>query len=185
MSIFLKVLVLDNNSPFTSDILNLLDKLFQKYECKKCLEAPNPLPYDRIILSGRKKNDKRINAMNSSIIRFCHSYDKPLLGICYGAEIIALTFGGSIRRIQQVIGMTKINIHIENDLIKSEGIWEVYEGHSYNIARLPKEFVSVASSQFSKYEIFCHSKKKIYGTQFHPERSGELGLKIFRNFLNI
>ena len=95
----MKVLVLDNNSPFTSDILNCLDKLDQKYECRKCLEAPNPLYYDRIILSGRKKNDKRINAINSTTIRLCHTYDKPLLGICYGAEIIALTFGGAIRRV--------------------------------------------------------------------------------------
>ncbi|MDQ5868365.1 MAG: gamma-glutamyl-gamma-aminobutyrate hydrolase family protein [Thermoproteota archaeon] len=181
----MKVLVLDNNSPFTSDILHCLDKLDQKYECRKCLEVPNPLSYDRIILSGRKKNDKRINATNSSIIRLCHSYDKPLLGICYGAEIIALTFGGSIRRVKQVMEMTKINIHRENDLMTKKGIWEAYESHSYNIARLPKEFVSVASSQFSPYEIFCHTKKKIYGTQFHPERSSELGFEIFRNFLNL
>ena len=181
----MKVLVLDNNSPFTSDILNCLDKLDQKYECRKCLEAPNPLYYDRIILSGRKKNDRRINAINSTTIRLCHTYDKPLLGICYGAEIIALTFGGAIRRGEQVVGMTKINIHRENGLMTKMGIWEAYESHSYTIARLPEEFVSVANSRFSPYEIFCHNKKKIYGTQFHPERSGDFGLKIFRNFLNL
>jgi GMP synthase (glutamine-hydrolysing) len=181
----LKVLVLDNNSPFTSDILNCLDKLDQKYECRKCLEAPNPLYYDRIILSGRKKNDKRINAINSTTIRLCHTYDKPLLGICYGAEIIALTFGGAIRRGEQVVGMTEINIHRENGLMTKMGIWEAYESHSYDIARLPKELVSVANSRFSPYEIFCHNIKKIYGTQFHPERSGDFGFKIFRNFLNL
>jgi len=123
----LKVLVLDNNSPFTSDILNCLDKLDQKYECRKCLEAPNPLYYDRIILSGRKKNDKRINAINSTTIRLCHTNDKPLLGICYGAEIIALTFGGAIRRGEQVVGMTEINIHRENGLMTKMGIWEAME----------------------------------------------------------
>ena len=181
----MKVLVLDNNSPFTSDILNCLDKLDQKYECRKCIEAPNPLYYDRIILSGRKKNDRRINAINSTTIRLCHTYDKPLLGICYGAEIIALTFGGAIRRGEQVVGMTEINILRENGLITKMGIWEAYESHSYNIARLPKEFVSVANSRFSQYEIFCHNKKKIYGTQFHPERSGDFGFKLFRNFLNL
>ncbi len=55
---------------------------------------------DKVILSGRRKFSKEINAVNSSIIRCCDYNDKPLLGICYGAEIIALTLGGSIRRIK-------------------------------------------------------------------------------------
>jgi GMP synthase (glutamine-hydrolysing) len=181
----LKTLVLDNGSPFTTDILNLLDKLDQKYDCKKFSEVSFHMTYGRVILSGRKKNDQRINSVNSSIIRTCHNNDIPLLGICYGAEIIALTFGGSIRRIEHVQGSTKITVFRKNDLMEENMLTEVYESHSYNIARLPPEFISLARSYVSPYELFYHTTKKIYGTQFHPERSGEVGYNLFRNFVRL
>ena len=54
--------------------------------------------YDSFILSGRKKNEKRINEINSKIITYCIKNNIKLLGICYGAEILALTLGGTIRK---------------------------------------------------------------------------------------
>lgn len=181
----MKTLVLDNGSPFTFSILKFFDKLNQKFDCKKYNEVANHLLYDRVILSGRQKNDKSINVVNSSIVRSCYCRNIPLLGICYGAEIIALTFGGSIHRIERIHGLKEIKVHKENDLIKKRGTIRVYESHAYSIAKLPAEFISVATSEFSSHELFCHTIKKIYGTQFHPENSGKVGLAIFRNFLNI
>lgn len=176
---------MDNGSPFTDDILTLLDTLGQRYNCKSWTEVSLPLPYKRVILSGRRKNERRINAINSIIVRKCHQDNIPLLGICYGAEIIALTFGGSIRKIEHAQGLTKIAVFEENDLIKEKGYVEVYESHSYSIARLPPDFISIASSNICQYELFRHKAAKMYGTQFHPERSGNVGINIFRNFLNL
>src|SRR5437588_4048442 len=58
----------------------------------------NNLSCDKVILSGRRMNNREINIVNSSIIRQCFEKNIPLLGICYGAEIVALTLGGTIRK---------------------------------------------------------------------------------------
>ena len=178
-------LVVDNGSPFTINIRNLLEKLDQKYDCKKYGEVGNLILYDKIILSGRQKNDRNINAVNSSIVKFCYYHGIPLLGICYGGEIISLTFGGSIHKIERIQGVEQIRVLEENILIPKRGTVQVYESHAYRVSKLPREFKSVASSRYSSHELFLHTTKKIYGTQFHPENSGKIGVDIFRNFLNM
>ena len=95
-------LVVDNLSPFTHDILDCMIELDEKYIYKKYSEVgniyENSILYDKVILSGRRKNSNEINIVNSKIIRYCFQTDRPILGICYGAEIMALTLGGSIYR---------------------------------------------------------------------------------------
>jgi GMP synthase (glutamine-hydrolysing) len=138
---------------------------------------------DKVILSGRRKFSKEINAVNSSIIRYCHYSDKPLLGICYGAEIIALTLGGSIRRMQAHIqGLTEVSLSSQNPLTEGKKSISVYESHRYCIAKLPLNFKPLASSKYCEYELFSNNSK-MYGTQFHPEKSGGDGLTILKNFL--
>ena len=44
-----------------------------------------------------------INATNSRIVRYCYTRNIPILGICYGCQIIALTLGGSLRRLEKPI----------------------------------------------------------------------------------
>jgi GMP synthase (glutamine-hydrolysing) len=53
------------------------------------------------------------------------------------------------------------------------------------VSRLPQDFDSIASSHYCKYEVFSHKKKKIFGTQFHPEKSGEDGFTLLSNFLTL
>jgi GMP synthase (glutamine-hydrolysing) len=61
----------------------------------------------------------------------------------------------------------------------------VYESHRYCVAKLPEGFESLASSSECEHEIFLHKEKKMFGTQFHPEKSGADGLTIFSKFLSI
>src|SRR5919197_5640655 len=77
------VLVVDNLSPFTPDILDCLDRLslIHIYRRFSDLLDSDLAMCDRVILSGRRKNNKEINAVNSKIIRQCHDSSKPLLGI--------------------------------------------------------------------------------------------------------
>jgi GMP synthase (glutamine-hydrolysing) len=181
------VLVVDNLSPFTPDIVACLSKIGVNYECVKYSEisAIDLARYDRVILSGRRKNDSAINAANSRIIKSCHDTGKPLLGICYGSEIIALTLGGSIRKMQcSVQGPTTIKPK-PNPLTSDKEQITVYESHGYCVARLPSGFDAFASSQECQYEIFANSGKRIFGTQFHPEKSGTDGLDIIANFLRV
>lgn len=180
----MSVLVVDNGSPYVKDIILCLDKIEQSHAIKKYDEEFLLSGYKKVILSGRQKNKKQINAVNSRIIRTCFNDETPLLGICYGAEIIALTFGGSIHKTDYVLGLNKIKIEKPIKLLKKP-YCNVYESHSYAISHLPENFVCVASSASSKHEIFCHNSKKIFGTQFHPEKSGECGIDLIRNFVNL
>ena len=122
--------------------------------------------------------------INSKIIKDCFQADKPLLGICYGAEIIALTLGGSIWRMPSPVrGVIPLHVRKDNRMIIDRKSVLVFESHIYCIAKLPDDFDSIASSRFCNHEIFSHKKKDIFGTQFHPEKSGQVGLDIFSNFL--
>lgn len=177
------VLVVDNLSPFTPDILTCLSKLDVAYVCRKFSEVTDSdlTACAKVILSGRRRNSSEINAKNSKIVRQYHDESKPLLGICYGAEIIALTLGGSIRRMpSHMQGTTEVMVSGQNPLTRNKKSISVYESHGYCVAKLPASFKSLASSQYCEHEIF--SSDKIYGTQFHPEKSGSDGLSVLENF---
>ena len=181
------VLVVDNLSPFTPDIVACLGRLEVKHECTKFSEVrPADLAnYDRVILSGRRKNDPAINAANSRIIRSCHDSGQPLLGICYGSEIIALTLGGSLRRMARHVQGPITITPKQNPLTLGKKQITVYESHGYCVARLPPGFEPLAGSQDCQYEMFAHETKRIFGTQFHPEKSGADGTDIIANFIRV
>jgi len=163
-----------------------LGKLGVKFVYKKFSEVTDSdiVACDKVILSGRRKNNKKINAVNSKIVKHCHGNGKPLLGICYGAEIIALALGGTIRKMpSHVQGLTTVSVSAQNPLTAGKESILAYESHGYCIARLPVGFKSLASSQFCEHEIF--SSGTIYGTQFHPEKSGSDGLEVLQNFVTI
>lgn len=180
----LTVLVVDNGSPYVKDITFCLDNLGQVHDLKKYDEEFFLSNYQKVILSGRRKNKKEINSINSKIIKTCYTNETPILGICYGAEIIALTFGGTLHRTDLIQGFNRINIEKPTKLLEKAHC-DVYESHSYAISHLPDNFICVASSSTSKHEIICHNSKRIFGTQFHPEKSGACGTELIRNFISL
>lgn len=194
-------LVVDNLSPFTPDIVSCLGKLGANYIQKSFSnvivksnhrdlienDRNNNFSFDRVILSGRRNNDIEINVVNSRIIRQCFEYNIPILGICYGAEILALTLGGTIRKMTKPVQDTiSITVSKSNSLISAaKKTLLVYESHRYCVAKLPEGFESLASSLQCEHEVFSHQEKKIFGTQFHPEKSGADGLDILSKFLSV
>ena len=112
----------------------------------------------------------------------------PILGICYGLQLIAKLFGGKIKpsRGKREFGrayLTKKNPSqlTRNFFKKKTTVWM---SHEDAVVKLPKSFNIIASTKNSKLTIIENTKKKIYGVQFHPEVTHtENGKQIFKNFI--
>ena len=176
---------MDNGSIYTKNLTDLLNEkniLFEK-QIPQLLNLKVLENYSSIILSGRRKNEKKINKINSKIIIYSIQNNLKLLGICYGAEILALTLGGTIRKIPSLQkGNETINILKENS-ISSDSL-NVFESHGFEISKLPSVLVPLAESKNCKYEIIQYEKKSIFGTQFHPEMSRD-GRNLIEKFCSL
>ena len=162
------LLLVDNGSVFTKDISSTLSKSDVKFEQKSFdeISLDEIKKYNSFILSGRRQNDSQMNAKNSKIILHAVNEKKKLLGICYGAEILALALGGTIRKSSVIRGEQEI---ISNESALCTGKKIVFESHSYEISKLGNSLESIANSENCKNEIVKHKELSIYGTQFHPE----------------
>ena len=162
------LLLVDNGSVFTKDIANTLSNSGIKFDQKSFdqINLDDIFNYDSFILSGRRNNDSQMNAKNSKIILHAVNEKKNLLGICYGAEILALALGGTIRKSSVIRGEQEI---ISNDNALCNGTKTIFESHSYEISKLGNSLDCVATSVNCKNEIIKHKELSIYGTQFHPE----------------
>lgn len=179
------ILLVDNGSVFTKNIIEFLYSIKSDH---------TTIPFDKVnlgdlekfdsfILSGRRHNDQAMNALNSKIIHHTISHKKSLLGICYGAEILALSTGGTIRRMSSLQkGLGMVQVMQKNPLC--DGIIQVYQSHSFEVSSLGKSLIQLGRSDVCKHEIIQYVNSKIFGTQFHPEMS-EDGLSLIEKFINI
>ena len=169
------ILIVDNGSSYINQLCNSITD----YDLKRCNSITSIDGYNGVILSGRVENDKSINVKNIEIVRYCYKNNIPLLGICYGSEILALALGGTIRRLKnRVHGY--YNIMIEDNPLIDKDSMIVFESHSYIISKLPHGFRSIAYSKNSKNEVITNGN--IFGVQFHPELTDD-GLMLIENFL--
>ena len=112
----------------------------------------------------------------------------PVLGICYGMQIISHRFGGDIEPAKKKeYGRAKIHIDKKDDLA-GENIDEsyVWMSHGDRINKLPDGFERIAHTDNSPFAIIRNQKKKIWALQFHPEVvHTQKGRDILNNFLDI
>ena len=112
----------------------------------------------------------------------------PILGICYGLQLIAKLFGGKIKSSKKkrefgraFLIKKKSSLLTKNFFNKSKTVWM---SHEDAVIKMPKDFSIIASTKESKLTIIENTKNKIYGVQFHPEVTHtDNGKKIFKNFL--
>ena len=112
----------------------------------------------------------------------------PILGICYGLQLIAKLYGGKIKPSKKTrefgrafLFKDKTSLLTKNYLNVKQSVWM---SHEDAVVKLPKNFKTIASTRDSKFTIIENTKKKIYGVQFHPEVTHtDNGKKIFQNFL--
>jgi len=179
------LLVVDNGSIYTKNLTDFLNEknIFFEKQIPQLLDLNSLENYDSVILSGRRRNEKKTNEINSKIIIYSIKNNMKLLGICYGAEILALTLGGTIRKISSLQkGNETIKISKEN-LISNDSL-DVFESHWFEISKLPSVLVPLADSKNCKYEIIQYEKKQIFGTQFHPEMTQD-GHNLIEKFCSL
>ena len=176
---------MDNGSIYTKNLTTFLSDKKTEFTIQKFdeINLSNISEFNSFILSGRIENNRIINAINSKIIKHAISEKKSLLGICYGAEILAITLGGTIKKsAEHVGGQETVVIEKENKICHGE--IDVTESHNYEISQLGSHLHSLASSKSCKYEIVKHNNLNIFGTQFHPEMSND-GQSMIQSFLSI
>jgi GMP synthase (glutamine-hydrolysing) len=139
-----------------------------------------------VILSGSPFS---VNDTNGLLIDVKNINNKvPVLGICYGAQMIAKLSGGVVEKSdKREYGRSKLQIKIEDELLKDvKNDSDVWMSHSDTIKKLPEEFITTACTHNIPVAAFSgkQTNNPIFGLQFHPEvyHSAE-GKKILKNFL--
>ena len=123
-----------------------------------------------------------------SIPKIIFSKNIPILGICYGLQLIAKLFGGKIKSSKKrrefgraIIFRKKKSLLLKNFFRSNQSVWM---SHEDAVVKLPKNFVVTAYTKDSKLTAIENKNKKIYGVQFHPEVTHtDNGKQIFKNFL--
>ena len=109
----------------------------------------------------------------------------PILGICYGSQLLAHTLGGQVSHAPQG-EYGKAEITYEQSVLFSgmEQHSECWMSHMDYISKAPEGFAVLAATANCPVAAFGNDAKKIYGVQFHPEvRHTVQGMQILKNFL--
>ncbi len=110
----------------------------------------------------------------------------PVLGICYGMQLIARAFGGEVETSShREYGRATLLVKMEDSLFHGlDRELTVWMSHGDKISKLPSGFETIASTDNSSIAAMVEKKRKLYGVQFHPEVvHTPSGKKILKNFL--
>ena len=110
----------------------------------------------------------------------------PVLGLCYGHQLIAFLFGGRVERAEKrEYGISYAVIDKPYGLLKGlEGTQKVWMSHGDTVYELPEKFEVLAHTKNCPIAAFKHKEKPIYGLQWHPEViHTEKGAQMLRNFI--
>jgi len=113
----------------------------------------------------------------------------PILGICYGLQLIVKHFKGKVKSNTKKREFGRALLYKSKNSLLTKGFFNknkcnVWMSHQDSVYKLPKSFTKTASTKDSKMTIIENKKKHIYGIQFHPEVTHtENGSIIFKNFI--
>jgi GMP synthase (glutamine-hydrolysing) len=111
----------------------------------------------------------------------------PILGICYGMQLMTEHFGGRVKKAEhREYGHAEIEIDHSNGLFGGlENKIPVWMSHGDAADEMPTDFVRMAHTRNSRFAAIANLDQKFYGVQFHPEvHHTPSGAKILKNFLS-
>ena len=208
----MNVAIVDYNSGNISSVINSFTEVTKN---KVNLEVTSDLnkikSSDKVVLPGQGSFKSCIDGLNSingltdTLSEFALNNKKPLLGICVGLQMFADVgyeevetkglgwISGKVSKIDNQdgkyklphIGWNQINIVKDSKIFNNiENNSHMYFVHSYEFVPEDKNVIS-ATTDYSSNIVCSVEKENIYGTQFHPEKSDKIGLKIIENFIKI
>ena len=208
----MKVTIVDYNSGNISSVINSFKEVAKN---KVNIEVTSDLgkikSSDKLVLPGQGSFRSCVDALNKidglieTLNEFAINNEKPLLGICVGLQMFADIgyeetetkglgwISGKVSKIDNQggkfklphIGWNQVNFVKDSKIFKNiENNSHMYFVHSYEFIPEDKNVISATTDYCSN--IVCSVEKdNIFGTQFHPEKSDKMGLKIIDNFINL
>ena len=208
----MKVTIVDYNSGNISSVINSFKEVAQdKVNIEVTADLKKIKSSDKVVLPGQGSFKSCVDALNKinglieALTEFAISNKKPLLGICVGLQMFADIgyeetetkglgwISGKVLKIDNQngkyklphIGWNQINIVKQSKIFENiENNSHMYFVHSYEFIPEDKNVIS-ATTDYSSNIVCSVEKENIFGTQFHPEKSDKLGLKIIENFISL
>ncbi|MDC1159512.1 imidazole glycerol phosphate synthase subunit HisH [Candidatus Pelagibacter sp.] len=208
----MNVTIVDYNSGNISSVINSFKEVAKnKVNIKVTSDLNKIKSSDKVVLPGQGSFKSCIDALNSisglvdTLNEFATNNKKPLLGICVGLQMFADVgyeeietkglgwISGKVSKIDNKkgkfklphIGWNQIKILKDSRIFKEiENNSHMYFVHSYEFVPEDKGVIS-ATTDYSSNIVCSVEKENIFGTQFHPEKSDQAGLKIIDNFINL
>ena len=208
----MNVAIIDYNSGNISSVINSFKVVAKDKVNIEVTSDLNKIKLsDKVVLPGQGSFKSCVDALNSvnglveALNEFAINSKKPLLGICVGLQMFADTgyegtetkglgwISGRVSKINNQnnkyklphIGWNQINIVKDSKILKDiKNNSHMYFVHSYEFIPEDKDVIS-ATTDYSSNIVCSVEKENIFGTQFHPEKSDKIGLKIINNFINL
>jgi GMP synthase (glutamine-hydrolysing) len=185
-----KIIIVD----FGSQVTKLIARRIREYKVFSQILRPEDLKNKNIfknakgiILSGGPSTV--VNNKFPNVPREVFNLNIPILGICYGLQIIAKHFKGKVKSNIKKREFGRAVLFKSNESTLTKGFFykkkcNVWMSHQDSVYILPEGFIRIASTNNSEMTIIENKKKRIYGIQFHPEVTHtQNGNKIFKNFI--
>jgi GMP synthase (glutamine-hydrolysing) len=182
-----KVLVLDFGSQYTQLIARRLRELGVYSEIRPCFSKFDMTGIGAVILSGGPASVGGSDAPQFDT-SWLESSKVPILGICYGMQLITSYFNGKMAQgASREYGDSLLKITKEHPLFSGFSVgaeFNVWMSHGDHVVEPPKDFFTIAASKGAPIAGFACDKRQIYGLQFHPEVvHSACGKELLANFL--
>lgn len=181
-----KILVVDFGSQYTQLIARRLRELKIYSEVCPWDEITDIENVEGFILSGGPESSNIEG--NPNIDSKIFDSGKPILGVCYGMQVLAFQEGGQIvNEGKKEFGHTQIKMESKSSIFaKTDNDFSVWMSHGDKVESLPEGYEVIASSDNSPIAAFQNQLKSYYGLQFHPEVTHtQHGTQVIKNFLKI